>query len=89
MEWRRLAWLSLAWLGLAWRAVPCRALLCFALGMADPGLHTVAMRCDSHHIFVPAFGFEFMRLVHGLVCVMFVLWCWHLDFEIYFVFDYA
>ena len=81
-------WLSLAWLGLASRPVPCRALLCFALGMADPGLHTAtAMRCDSNRIFVPAFGFEFMRLVHGLVCVMFVLWCWHLDFYIYFVSD--
>ena len=80
MYWRGLAWLSLAWLGLAWRAVPCRALHCFALEMADPGFHTAtAMRCDSHCIFISAFGFGLMRFVHGLVCVMFVLWCWHVD----------
>ena len=75
LEWRGLAWLSLAWLGLAWRAVPCRALHCFALEMADPGFHTAtAMRCDSHCIFISAFGFGLMRFVHGLVCVMFG-WC--------------
>jgi hypothetical protein len=59
----------------AWRAVPCRALHCFALEMADPGFHTAtAMRCDSHCIFISAFGFGLMRFVHGLVCVMFG-WC--------------
>ena len=55
--------------------MPCLAVPCIALEMAGPGFHTAtAMRCDFHCIFISAFGFELMRFVHGLVCVMFG-WC--------------